>query len=172
MRSAGTLFDKLLVVLFWFAGGLLMFATVGTCVDVILRYTLNRPIHWMLEITEYIMLYIPFLGAALVLKEEGHIRVDLLLTQFSSKTRKWLNVITSFTGGIVMFTYTWFGAQSTVDALRRGVPTLESLKTPMFVILMIIPIGSFLFALQFWRQMYGYYKELKHLHGGRKAMSN
>jgi len=156
----GGLFDKILLFLFWLAGGLLMFATVGTCIDVILRYSLNRPIHWMLEITEYIMLYIPFLCAAVVLKEEGHIRVDLLINRFSRKNRTWVNILTSLVGGIIMLAYTWFGAQTTLDAYRRGVPSLESLRTPVFLILMIIPIGSFLFTIQFLRQMAGHYKTL------------
>ena len=154
-------FDRILVTLFWVAGGLLLFVTIGTCVDVLLRYCFNRPIHWMLEITEYAMLYIPFLGAAFVLKEDGHIRVDLVITFLGERIRGWLNVATSFVGGVVMLTYTWFGAQVTLDYLKRGVPSLESLKTPMFLILMIIPIGGFVFSIQFFRQMRGYYQKLK-----------
>jgi TRAP-type C4-dicarboxylate transport system permease small subunit len=154
-------FDRILVVLFWVAGGLLMFVTIGTCVDVLLRYSFNRPISWMLELTEYAMLYIPFLGAAFVLKEDGHIRIDLVITFLSERSRGWLNVVTSFVGGVVMLTYTWFGAQVTLDYFKRGVPSLESLKTPMFFILMIIPIGGLLFSIQFFRQMKGYYQKLK-----------
>lgn len=130
-----------------------MFSTIGTCIDVIFRYFLNRPIHWMLEITEYIMLYIPFLGAAYVLKEDGHIRVDILVNHLNEKARRVLNIITSFVGGMVMLTYTWFGGQVTWEYFKRGVPALESLKTPMFLILMVIPIGGFFFTVQFFRQM-------------------
>jgi TRAP-type C4-dicarboxylate transport system permease small subunit len=107
------------------------------------------------------MLYIPFLGAALVLKEEGHIRVDILTNHLSERSRGRLNVITSFVGGIVMLTYTWYGGQVTWDFFKRGVPALESLRTPMFLILMIIPIGGFFFVIQFFRQMYSYYQKLK-----------
>jgi TRAP-type C4-dicarboxylate transport system permease small subunit len=154
-------FDRILVVLFWVAGGLLMFVTIGTCIDVLLRYVFNRPIGWMLEVTEYAMLYIPFLGAALVLKEDGHIRIDLVITFLGERLRGWLNVVTSFVGGVVMGTYTWFGAQVTLDYFRRGVPSLESLKTPMFLILMIIPIGGLFFSIQFFRQMAAYYRKLR-----------
>ena len=157
----GKMVDRIIVFLFWVAGGLLLFVTVGTCVDVILRYSFNRPIHWMLEITEYAMLYIPFMGAAFVLKEDGHIRIDLVITFFSERVRGWLNVVTSLVGGIVMCVYTWFGAQVTLDYFRRGVPSLESLKTPMFLILMIIPIGGFFFSIQFFRQMAGYCRKLR-----------
>jgi TRAP-type C4-dicarboxylate transport system permease small subunit len=157
----GKIFDKILVILFWMAGGLLIFSTVGTCADVILRYCFNRPIHWMLEMTEYIMLYIPFLGAAFVLKEDGHIRVDILITRLSKRKRCFMDIVASFIGGMVMFTYTWFGGQVALESYKRGVPSLESLKTPMFLILMIIPIGGFFFAVQFFRQAYRYRQGLK-----------
>lgn len=149
----GKIFDRILVSFFWLAGALLMFSTIGTCLDVILRYCFNRPIHWMLEITEYILLYIPFLGAGLVLKENGHIRIDILINHFSLRTRENLHILTSFVGGIVMLAYAYFGGMVTLDYFKRGVSALESLKTPMFLILMVIPIGSFFFSVQFFRQM-------------------
>ena len=114
----------------------------------------------MLEITEYIMLYIPFLGAAFVLREEGHIKVDLLINHLSDRNKNRMGVITSGVGGIVMVIYTWFGAQVTLDFFKREVPSLEYLKTPMYLILMIIPIGSFFFSIQFLRQIRSYYRKM------------
>jgi TRAP-type C4-dicarboxylate transport system permease small subunit len=161
MKTAGTIFDKVIYVLFWLAGILLLFVTVGTCIDAILRYLLNRPIPWMLEITEYVMLYIPFLGAALVLKEEGHIKVDLLIYRLSDRNKIRISIVTSLVGGIIMSIYTWLGIQVTLDFFNRGVTSLEYLKTPMYLILMIIPIGGFFFTIQFFRQIFSYHRRLK-----------
>ena len=161
MKTAGTIFDKVIYILFWLAGILLLFATVGTCIDSILRYLLNRPIPWMLEITEYAMLYIPFLGAALVLKEEGHIKVDLLIHKLNDRNRIRISIVTSLVGGIIMSIYTWLGIQVTLDFFNRGVASLEYLKAPMYLILMIIPIGGFFFAIQFFRQSFSYHRRLK-----------
>ena len=159
-RVAGRIFDKITLAIFWIAGMLLLYATIGTCTDAILRYFFNRPIPWMLELTEYIMLYIPFLGAAFVLREEGHIKVDLLINHLSDRNKNRMGVITSAVGGIVMVIYTWFGAQVTLDFFKRGVPSLEYLKTPLYLILMIIPVGSFLFSIQFLRQIPSYYRKI------------
>jgi len=101
------------------------------------------------------------LGAALVLKDDGHIRVDLILNHLSGPKRAWADVLSSLVGGIVMLLYTWFGAQVTLEAIGRGTPALESLRTPMFLIWMIIPIGSFFFTVQFFRQMADAYRKLK-----------
>lgn len=155
------IFDKLNYILFWLAGILLLFVTVGTCIDAILRYLLNRPIPWMLEITEYVMLYIPFLGAALVLKEEGHIKVDLLIYRLSDRNKIRISIVTSLVGGIIMSIYTWLGIQVTLDFYNRGVASLEYLKTPMYLILMIIPIGGLFFTIQFFRQIFSYRRRLR-----------
>jgi len=155
------IFDKLNYILFWLAGILLLFVTVGTCIDAILRYLLNRPIPWMLEITEYVMLYIPFLGAALVLKEGGHIKVDLLIYRLSDRNKIRISIVTSLVGGIIMSIYTWLGIQVTLDFYNRGVASLEYLKTPMYLILMIIPIGGLFFTIQFFRQIFSYRRRLR-----------
>jgi len=161
MKTAGMIFDKLNYILFWLAGILLLFVTVGTCIDAILRYLLNRPIPWMLEITEYVMLYIPFLGAALVLKEGGHIKVDLLIYRLSDRNKIRISIVTSLVGGIIMSIYTWLGIQVTLDFYNRGVASLEYLKTPMYLILMIIPIGGLFFTIQFFRQIFSYRRRLR-----------
>jgi TRAP-type C4-dicarboxylate transport system permease small subunit len=117
----------------------------------------------MLEITEYIMLYIPFLGAALVLKEDGHIRVDIFINRLCERKRSIMDMAALLIGGTVMSIYTWFGGQVTWELYKRGVPSLESLKTPMFLILIIIPVGGSFFAVQFFRQTYRCYQRLKNI---------
>jgi len=154
--KAGTIFDIVTKSLTWLACIFLMFATLAVSVDVVLRYFFNRPVVWVLEICEYILLYIVFLGAAWVLREEGHIRVGLLVDQLSSKTQSMFNVITSILGLMVCIVLSIYGTQVTWDYFLRSVPTLEFLKLPKFLVLMIIPIGSYLLSIQFLRRSYGY----------------
>lgn len=161
MKMLANVFDKILVILFWFAGILLAFTTVGTCIDTLCRYLLNKPIPWMLEITCYIMLYIPFLSVALVLKEKGHIKIDLIIDHLSPKNKARMFFIESLIGGATMWVYTMFGAYVTFDFFKRSVLSLQSLKLPMYLILMIIPVGSFLMAIQFFRESYDAYKQIE-----------
>jgi C4-dicarboxylate transporter DctQ subunit len=161
IKHVSTAFDRILYGLFWIAVILLIFTTVGTCVDVIGRYIFNSPIPWMLEVTEYIMLYIPFLGAAFVMKDDAHIKVDVITLRFAPRNRDLLASVTSAIGGIVMGIYTWVGFQVALDFFQRRVASLEYLKMPVYLILMIIPIGSFFFTIQFFRLCVSYLQKYK-----------
>ena len=161
--KAGTIFDLVTKSLTWLACAFLMFATLAVSVDVVLRYFFNRPTVWVLEICEYILLYIVFLGAAWVLKEEGHVKIGLLVDRLSPKTQTITIVITSILGLTVCIVLGIYGTQVTWDYFQRGVPTLEFLKLPKFLVLMIIPIGSYLLSIQFLRRSYGYLRTWRSL---------
>ncbi len=154
--KAGIIFDRAIKSLTWLACVLLTFAILAVSIDVVLRYFFNRPTIWVLEICEYILLYVVFLGAAWVLKEEGHVRVGLVVDRLSPKTQALINMITSIVGALVCLTLTWYGVQVTWNHFVRGVPSIEMLHLPQFLVLMIIPIGSFLLFVQFLRRSYGY----------------
>ena len=154
--KAGIIFDSAIKSLTWVACALLSFAILAVSVDVVLRYFFNRPTVWVLEICEYILLYVVFLGAAWVLKEEGHVRVGLVVDRLSPKTQALVHTITSVVGALVCLTLIRYGVQVTWNHFVRGVPSIEMLHLPQFLILMIIPIGSFLLFVQFLRRSYGY----------------
>jgi C4-dicarboxylate transporter DctQ subunit len=161
IKIFGIVFDKILIILFWFAGILLAFTTVGTCVDTLCRYLFNKPIPWMLELTEYIMLYIPFLTAAIVLKEKGHIKIDLMTEHLSPKNKARISFIASLVGGLTMLIYTVFGASVTFDFFMRGVLSLEYLKLPAYLVLIVIPVGSFFMMVQFFRDSVNGFQQIR-----------
>ncbi|MEQ8695869.1 MAG: TRAP transporter small permease subunit, partial [Bauldia litoralis] len=67
---------------------LLVAITVAVCVEVFMRYVLNDPLVWVVEMSEYALLYICFLGAAWALREGNHVRVDIFLSAFSTRWRQ------------------------------------------------------------------------------------
>jgi TRAP-type C4-dicarboxylate transport system permease small subunit len=152
LQPIGSLVDKVVAFLAWLAGGLMVFALVTVCMDVIMRYFFNRPIGWVLQFSEYILLYIPFLAAAYVLREDSHIRVDIVLNRLSERTQEKVNTVTSVVGCVVLLVLAYYGAGITIDYWRRQVPTLKYLKIPEYLVIAVIPVGCFFFALQFLRK--------------------
>lgn len=155
------LLDKIMVGLAWFSGLLMIFSLISVCVDVLLRYFFNRPSGWVLQISEYILLYIPFLASAYVLKTEGHIRVDIVLNLLGRRRAALLNTVTSVLGAGVLFVLAYYGTWVTVDLYVRKVPTLKYLKIPEFLVVMVIPLGCLLFGLQFVRRAAGYFRKFR-----------
>ena len=73
---------------------ILAFLMLAVCWDVVARTVVGAPLIWLLEFTEYGLLYMTFLCAAWVLKGEAHVTSDLLLVTLSLKKQALLNTIT------------------------------------------------------------------------------
>ena len=144
----------------WLAGFLMMFSILAVCTDVVMRYFFNRPIPGVLQFSEYSLLYIPFLAAAYVLREDSHIKIDIVLNRLNPKAQSLINMVTSILGFVVLLILTYYGTYITVDYYRRKVPTLEYFKIPEFLVIMVIPVGCFFFSVQCIRKAYGHYKAL------------
>ncbi len=108
------------------AGGsqlIIVYLMLSVCADVALRYFFNRPQAWISETSEYLLLYLTFLGAAWVLRGEGHVIVDILVARVGSKTRSILGVISSLIGVFVCLVISWYGSVETLYHFKRGVPS-------------------------------------------------
>jgi len=86
------------------------------------------------------------------LRRGGHITIDLLFVRLKPKTQARLNVITSVLGIIISLILVWYGTTATVSFWQRGILTPTIMEFPRAAIIAIIPVGSFLLALQFLRR--------------------
>jgi C4-dicarboxylate transporter DctQ subunit len=152
MAKASAVFDFIVGALVYVAAAILAFITLAVCWDVIVRSVAARPLPWVLEFTEYGLLYMTFLCTAWVLKNEGHVTSDLLISSLKKKTQIVLNTVTSITGGLVCLILTWFGTSVSLEKLHMGSYQPTAMEPPDFPIFVIIPIGSFLLFIQFMRR--------------------
>jgi TRAP-type C4-dicarboxylate transport system permease small subunit len=75
---------------FGLAGSVLLFGAMAiTCVDVIGRYFINRPLPGGFELTEVVMATLIFLGMPLVTAQDEHIKVDVLELVVTKRVRMW-----------------------------------------------------------------------------------
>ena len=52
------------------------------------RYVLNHSLYWSEELARYLFIYLVFLGAAIVLRREGHIQVSFFVEKFPPLLRR------------------------------------------------------------------------------------
>jgi C4-dicarboxylate transporter, DctQ subunit len=161
MAKASAVFDFILGALVYVAAAILAFITLAVCWDVIARATAAKPLPWVLEFTEYGLLYMTFLCAAWVLRKEGHVTSDLLISSLSKKTQIVMNTVTSMMGGVVCLILTWFGTAVSLEKLRMGSYQPTAMEPPDFPIFIIIPIGTFLLFIQFMRRAWIHRTSLK-----------
>lgn len=161
LTKLDSVFNRIIDVMAGAACVILAFAFLSVCADVAMRYFLNRPMVWVVEITEESLLYITFLGAAWVLKREEHVRVDIVLNRLKLKTQAWLGIVSSIVGIVISLVLVYYGARVTWDQWVRGVYWTTTLSIPNAYYLVIIPIGSFLLLIQFLRRTRRQFGELR-----------
>lgn len=157
LDKSNSIFDRILNVLAFLAAATIIFTMLLVTAEVVMRYFLNLSLVWGVEITEYLLLYMTFLGTAWLLKREGHVKVEILASQLNPRAQTLLSIITSILGAMMFLVITWFGAEVTHDHWVRHVVYPETVTgVPKAVILAVIPAGSFLLFIQFLRRTYRY----------------
>jgi len=128
---------------FVFLASVMMAALVIiVCIDLTLRYFFRAPLIWGTEVTEIFLLYITFLGAAWVFKEDAHVVIDVFTSKASGRKKKVLAMVSYLFVGIVSAVLVSYGFYTAYDHYRRGVFNPTIIETPIALIIVIIPIGS------------------------------
>lgn len=122
-------------------GGLAVFCMCLTITyDVILRYFFNRPTQWAVEVGELLMLPTVFLAAALVLRDDGHIRADILYRRITGFKRIVLDLALYIMGLAWSFVLLWEGWQIFYEFLKRG-KTTPSAELPTYPPMFLAAVG-------------------------------
>jgi len=158
LTKTGYIFDHLLDFLAVLAGALILCACLIVNIEVIMRYFLNRPTIWALEICEYSLLWLTFLGTAWLLREGGHVKLDLLHDRLNAKGHVLTGAIifTLVYGlcGIACMTITYYSLLTVWHNFQEGILVPKLLELPKAPILSVIVLGSLLLSIQFLREAY------------------
>ena len=159
LTKGGNVFDRLLDLFAILAGIVISFITISVCAGILSRYFLNRPISWVVEISEYGLLYMTFLVAAWVLRHEQHVSVDLVYNRLSRRNQSIASIFTSIVAGIVFLLITFYGFKVTKHQFDTKYFTPTILEAPKFAITLIIPVGTSLLFIQIMRKIYRHVRE-------------
>jgi C4-dicarboxylate transporter DctQ subunit len=156
VRKLTVIFDRIIEFMAFLAGIILMFLVLMMSAAIFSRYLLGYPIGFIVEIGKYGMVYITFLVAAWVLRQEGHVGIEAVVSRFKPGTQSLINAVTSAICVIPCFILVWFGAKVTWDFFQSGYFTATLLELPQCILIAIIPVGIFLLGIQLVRRTGGY----------------
>jgi TRAP-type C4-dicarboxylate transport system permease small subunit len=136
-------------------GALLFLIVMGiTTYEVLMRYIFNAPTTWSLEISVILTLWATFLGVAYTLQQGGHTHVDLVINRFSQRGRRIIKI------GIYLFMLlfciflTWTSLVPAIEAYFIKEVTQSYIRTPLFILMIPVPIGGLLLILEIVRQLF------------------
>ena len=152
MERLEALYDKLIAALA-FAGALLMGGmALWITYEVLMRYFLQSPTFWAVDLSEYAMLWAAFLAAPWVLQREGHVRVEVFVERANPARQRALGVFTSTLGALGCAIMAWQGAATVWDFYARSTMAAREWQVPQFVVYLVIPVGSTLLTVEFVRR--------------------
>lgn len=150
LDRAVSLFEHILYVIC----GIVLFLMVGfVTYGVFGRILFDLKVAWTVELAEYTLVYMTFLSAAWVLKKDGHVQVDVVLSIVNERKKAIMMKISYaiITIGSALFFY--YSALVTIDHFQRDVVMYNITQFPKFIVLMPIPIGCLLLVFRGFLKM-------------------
>jgi len=151
MKDFWSLFDKLLNGMAALAGVILVFIVGAVCYTIGMRYFFRQTTIWIMQTTEYALLWIVFLATTWLLREGGHITTDIIYVHLNEKTKAYLDATMFFIGGLACAIMLYFGITYMYECITCNVTDVRAVTVPKSAVFVIIPIGSLLLTIQFLR---------------------
>ncbi|MFC1846205.1 TRAP transporter small permease [Chloroflexota bacterium] len=142
----------------YLAGILVVFIMFTIGIEVVVRKLFGFSLAWAVEYSEHALLYITFLSTAWLLRNEHHIKIDVVLNYLSETGKTYLNIAVSIVGALLCLFTAYHAALTTWDVWQRDIFTSTTQEIPMAPLLAIICIGSLLLGIEFIIATYGHLK--------------
>jgi TRAP-type C4-dicarboxylate transport system permease small subunit len=132
-------------------GWVILFLMAYTVLDVVLRYAFNRPFSGSLEITEFAMALIVFLGIAYCGWLDGHVAVDILERPLDDPRLRLIPVVLTFIGGVLFVAIAWLTADEALATTHR---VSNMMRWPHYPFQLVVALGSAVYALVLFVQCF------------------
>ncbi|WP_413299858.1 TRAP transporter small permease [Bacillus sp. 1P10SD] len=120
-----------------------------TTADAAMRYIVHKPIIGAYEFSEsYLMVILIFLSMSYVMKEKGHIRIDIFIEKMPIKLVEFLDRMYLLLAACLMFIIGYQGMLMTEEAIVNNYVSTGLIKWPTWASVIWVPIGSYLFTLR------------------------
>jgi TRAP-type C4-dicarboxylate transport system permease small subunit len=148
-------FDRLVDVLAIVAGILMVFLTALICLDVLARYFRLFAMPWSLEVAKYCLYGITFFGAPWVLRDGGHITIDLFVVGLASRTREKVLKLTNALGAVICLVLTFYACRIIYASWSQNVMINETFVFPEWYLFILAPFTFLILFLTFLRLLFG-----------------
>ncbi len=126
----------------------LLIITISIFYDVVMRYVFNSPTIWATELSEFLLVFITFIGIAELQKRKSNINMDYFFNKFSPRIRKYVAIINSLFLLIFSAIVTTEAYMLITAAYKYNYRTNTLLSIPLVIPYSLVMIGMFLLLLQ------------------------
>lgn len=158
--------DRLTNILAILAGVYLVWIFLAIVFQVVARSVFLYGSSHIFTFIEYGLLYITMAGAPWLVREKGHVYIEILTAAVSEQVRPILSRAVVGLVILICVIITYYGIEVTIRAFVRDEMDMRSLDMPRWILMMSMPICFGLMSLQFLRFVIG----PETLHSGEAGM--
>lgn len=157
---ANTTYKALLYGMAGISGLMLVWIMVSVIVSVVMRNLGLQPFAWLFTSAEYGLLYMTMLGAPWLVREKGHVHIELLTATLPEGPRHLLSRAVAAACVLVCVMLTWKGVELVMTNIERGDFDTRAYYFPRWLLTIAFPLSFGLMAIEFSRFIFG--RELMH----------
>lgn len=135
----------------WLAGALMVAMMAMIVADVALRNLGYQSSAHFFTFTEYFLLLIPLLGAPWLVREKGHIYIELVIGALAPRRQRVLMMAVLVACVAVAGILAWYGGAITLQDYAANEKDVRSFDMPRWMLMASMPLSFGMMALEFLR---------------------
>jgi TRAP-type C4-dicarboxylate transport system permease small subunit len=135
----------------WCAGLLIAAMMLVITLDVVVRNLGYQSSAHFFTFTEYALLIVPCLGAPWLVREKGHVYVEILLMHLGPRRRAVLRTGIGLLCVAVCVVLAWYGFEVTLRDYLGNEKDVRSLDMPRWMVVGFVPLSFAMMAVEFLR---------------------
>ncbi|MCA0939582.1 TRAP transporter small permease [Yangia mangrovi] len=155
MQSLTRAYDNVLTGMAILSGLLLLWMMVSIIVSVTMRNLGLQPFAWLFTSLEYGLLYMTMLGAPWLVREKGHVHIELFTASLSPAGQRVVSRLVAVLCVLVCVVLAWKGVELVAKNFTRNDFDVRAYYTPKWMLTLAFPISFGVMALEFGRFVFG-----------------
>ena len=155
MRNLIRLYDGLLSLMALIAAATLVWLMVSVVVSVVMRNLGLQPFAWLFTSAEYGLLYMTMLGAPWLVREKGHVHIELVTAALPPALRRIVSRTVAAGCVLVSLILAWYGLELFLTNIERNDFDVRAYFYPRWMLTITFPIAFTFMAIEFARFVFG-----------------
>ncbi|ABD56675.1 TRAP transporter small permease [Jannaschia sp. CCS1] len=155
MRALVRVYDALLYLMAFIAAATLVWLMVSVVTSVLMRNLGLQPFAWLFTSAEYGLLYMTMLGAPWLVREKGHVHIELVTAALPPRVRRVVSRAVALGCVAVSGILAWYGLDLFLTNIERNDFDVRAYFYPRWLLTITFPIAFTFMAVEFARFVFG-----------------
>ena len=144
-------YNAVLYGMAWIAGALIAAMMIAITFDVVVRNLGYQSSAHIFSFTEYALLIVPCLGAPWLVREKGHVYVEIIFEYLGARQKARLRTLIALVCIAVCLALAWYGTEVALRDYAGNEKDVRSLDMPRWMVVGFVPLSFLMMAVEFAR---------------------